>query len=287
VYLRARWHNPALGRFHQVDPVVGPLTAPATWQPYAYALNNPLRYSDASGRFPWLIVGAAAVGAAIDYGAQVYRNRQAGLDWGAALTTNIDAREVVAAAGAGGLVAIAVPEVISMAGLGLAGTGLGLYGLSQTLGGGSGAIPQYLARSSAWASTGLWRGASALGGAAQAAAEAVYGLRSCPAAGADKPATVRELVDMMNKRPNVHAEFAEDDMLDYLRAPSVNAEGSHLYLDGESYIAIREEAATRRSAMHEWLHHVYRGIYGPDRVVDEDKLIENWLASHKDILRLE
>jgi len=47
--LRARWYDPATGRFTQVDPFPGLLSLPGTQHPYAYTLNNPLRYTDPSG----------------------------------------------------------------------------------------------------------------------------------------------------------------------------------------------------------------------------------------------
>jgi RHS repeat-associated protein len=56
-YLRARWYDPATGRFTQVDPFPGLLSLPGTHHPYAYALNNPLRYTDPSGEFVLTAVG--------------------------------------------------------------------------------------------------------------------------------------------------------------------------------------------------------------------------------------
>jgi RHS repeat-associated protein len=74
VYLRARWYNPQLGRFTQVDPFPGLLSIPATRHPYAYALNDPLNLTDPSGEAvpAWLVavgIGATigAVGGAISY----------------------------------------------------------------------------------------------------------------------------------------------------------------------------------------------------------------------------
>jgi RHS repeat-associated protein len=155
VYLRARWYNPALGRFTQVDPFPGLLSIPATRHPYVYGLNSPLTYNDASGRFPWVIVGTALVGAAVGYGAQVYRNVQAGMEFRAALTTNIDLKPILATAGAFGLGAIAVPALIGAGSQALLTTGL-LTG-----------------------STVVWRAGMWGMGAAEAAAVTVYGLRSC------------------------------------------------------------------------------------------------------------
>ena len=69
VYLRARWYNGAWGRFTQVDPVAGVLALPGTRHPYAYGLNNSLRYSDLSGRIPGLLEAVligGAVGAVVE-----------------------------------------------------------------------------------------------------------------------------------------------------------------------------------------------------------------------------
>jgi len=67
-YLRARWYDPSSARFTQVDPFAGVLGAPGTQHPYAYGLNNPLTYSDPSGRIINVIVGIG-VGAFVGAGA--------------------------------------------------------------------------------------------------------------------------------------------------------------------------------------------------------------------------
>jgi len=65
-YLRARWYQPATGRFTQVDPFPGVLSLPATQHPYQYALNNPLRYTDPSGESVLLsVLMAVGIGAVI------------------------------------------------------------------------------------------------------------------------------------------------------------------------------------------------------------------------------
>jgi len=63
-YLRARWYQPGVGRFTQGDPFPGVLALPLTLNPYVYAVNNPVRYTDPSGRFPFLLLGAVALYAA-------------------------------------------------------------------------------------------------------------------------------------------------------------------------------------------------------------------------------
>jgi RHS repeat-associated protein len=51
IYLRARYYDPATGRFLSKDPVRGFASLPQTLNPYTYAVNNPLRYTDPSGEF--------------------------------------------------------------------------------------------------------------------------------------------------------------------------------------------------------------------------------------------
>ncbi|MFX3646855.1 MAG: polymorphic toxin-type HINT domain-containing protein [Paenibacillus sp.] len=48
-YLRARWYNPAEGRFLNEDTYNGELDDPLTQNLYTYVLNNPLRYVDPTG----------------------------------------------------------------------------------------------------------------------------------------------------------------------------------------------------------------------------------------------
>jgi RHS repeat-associated protein len=49
VYLRARYYNTGVGRFIQPDPFKGIAMMPNTYNPYQYAFNNPLLYTDPSG----------------------------------------------------------------------------------------------------------------------------------------------------------------------------------------------------------------------------------------------
>jgi RHS repeat-associated protein len=48
-YFEARYYRAWVGRFTTVDPVVGDTSNPQRWNRYAYALNNPLTYSDPTG----------------------------------------------------------------------------------------------------------------------------------------------------------------------------------------------------------------------------------------------
>jgi len=48
---RARYYDPALGRFTQPDTIVPEPGNPQALNRYAYALNNPLRYTDPTGHY--------------------------------------------------------------------------------------------------------------------------------------------------------------------------------------------------------------------------------------------
>ena len=67
----ARHYDAAFGRWFAVDPLAEKMYA---WSPYGYCFNNPVKFVDEDGEFPWL----ALVSAAIDYGFQVYDNYQQG-----------------------------------------------------------------------------------------------------------------------------------------------------------------------------------------------------------------
>lgn len=51
-YLRARYYNPATGRFLTTDTYLGAILDPATLHRYVYARNNPVNRIDPSGWDP-------------------------------------------------------------------------------------------------------------------------------------------------------------------------------------------------------------------------------------------
>jgi RHS repeat-associated protein len=51
-YLRARYYDPAVGRFIGRDPLAGMAWSPQSLNRYAYALNNPVRLTDPAGLSP-------------------------------------------------------------------------------------------------------------------------------------------------------------------------------------------------------------------------------------------
>ena len=68
---RARFYDPALGRFLQPDPVVPEPGNPQALNRYAYVYNNPLRHVDEGGNIPvvpLLVAGAVVILKVVDYG---------------------------------------------------------------------------------------------------------------------------------------------------------------------------------------------------------------------------
>lgn len=57
INMNGRLYNPILGRFLSPDPVLADNTDPQAFNSYAYALNNPLKFVDKNGKFPFLAVG--------------------------------------------------------------------------------------------------------------------------------------------------------------------------------------------------------------------------------------
>jgi RHS repeat-associated protein len=48
-YMHARYYSPTAGRFLSVDPVLGKLNQPQSWNRYAYVMNNPMNRTDPTG----------------------------------------------------------------------------------------------------------------------------------------------------------------------------------------------------------------------------------------------
>jgi RHS repeat-associated protein len=60
-YLRARYYDPATGRFISKDPVKGTLANPSSQNPYQYAYNNPINLGDPSGLYTNWNVSAGGI----------------------------------------------------------------------------------------------------------------------------------------------------------------------------------------------------------------------------------
>jgi RHS repeat-associated protein len=102
-------------------------------------------------------------------------------------------------------------------------------------------------------------------------------------AGGKQPASVDELIAMMNSRPNTTASYAVDDMLRYLKANE--AEASHMITAQGSDLQFIEGVATRRTAFHEWLHRYLQTKNGKP-MPGEDEFIEDFLTRWGAYLRL-
>lgn len=60
---KARFYSPALGRFHQPDSIIPDQFNPQSWNRYAYAFNNPIRYNDPDGHCPICLAAVLVVAA--------------------------------------------------------------------------------------------------------------------------------------------------------------------------------------------------------------------------------
>jgi len=66
VYMQQRYYDPSIGRFLSIDPRKADPDNPNTYNRYAYANNNPYKYTDPDGEIPVLIwAGYVGVTAAI------------------------------------------------------------------------------------------------------------------------------------------------------------------------------------------------------------------------------
>jgi hypothetical protein len=70
--MNGRLYDPVLGRFLSPDPYIADPAFTQSYNRYSYVLNNPLKYNDPTGEFPWL---AAGIFAAYMYLNNAYANR--------------------------------------------------------------------------------------------------------------------------------------------------------------------------------------------------------------------
>lgn len=87
INMNGRLYNPILGRFSSPDPVLADNTDPQAFNSYAYALNNPLKFVDKNGKFPFLAVGIGfLVGAYIGGSLANYNFNPSKWDWNSGST---------------------------------------------------------------------------------------------------------------------------------------------------------------------------------------------------------
>lgn len=94
----ARFYDPQLGRFMQVDPRPDDGDQ-ESWEPYQYALDNPISNNDPDGEI-WNWVVGAVVGAVVDYGSQVVSNLAEGKSLGQSLS-QVDGKSILKSAAIG------------------------------------------------------------------------------------------------------------------------------------------------------------------------------------------
>jgi RHS repeat-associated protein len=66
IYLRARYYEPETGRFISKDPFTGFASVPSSLNRYTYVKNNPVLYTDPSGKVAYL--APAVIGAVVNDG---------------------------------------------------------------------------------------------------------------------------------------------------------------------------------------------------------------------------
>ena len=62
--MNGRFYDPVLGRFLSPDPYVQDAANPQNFNRYSYCMNNPLKYTDPSGEFWHIVIGAVIGGVA-------------------------------------------------------------------------------------------------------------------------------------------------------------------------------------------------------------------------------
>ena len=121
-YYVARWYDSYLNHFTQPDTIIADPYNPMAWNRYAYANYNPINYTDPTGHFAWIAVGAI-IGAAISYGIQVYDNYENGMS-GSEAWTDVSIAEIVGGAIIGASVVALAPVAVAAVGEGLIATGI-------------------------------------------------------------------------------------------------------------------------------------------------------------------
>jgi hypothetical protein len=109
--MQQRYYDPIAGRFLSVDPVTTDAATGQLFNRYNYANNNPYKYTDPDGRFPW----GAVIGGGVELGAQLLQGKWSGDIGVSGVVNNLKDVGIAAAAGAitGGASAFAAKQAIS------------------------------------------------------------------------------------------------------------------------------------------------------------------------------
>jgi len=113
-YMQARYYDPVIGRFYSNDPVdfMGHMqrgNSTMGFNRYAYANNNPYKYTDPDGEFVNFIIGAA-IGASIDAGLQV----MAGMESGKSFSDSVKGVDLKSVAVSGALGAVGMQGAVGL-----------------------------------------------------------------------------------------------------------------------------------------------------------------------------
>lgn len=92
IYLRARYYNPAVGRFGARDTVEGMSSDPLTLHKYAYAHNNPVNMTDPSGNFSMMELSMSMT---IGVGLELWKSREVLWKGGKLITEGVRAGESI------------------------------------------------------------------------------------------------------------------------------------------------------------------------------------------------
>ena len=92
MYYGARYYDPFSMHFTQADTIIGDVYDPLSLNKYAYARNNPVKYTDPSGNTPWSAI-AGVIGFGLDVIKQILSDDRSifsgTIDWGEASTAGI------------------------------------------------------------------------------------------------------------------------------------------------------------------------------------------------------
>jgi RHS repeat-associated protein len=94
-YYVSRWYDPVVGRFLQADSIVPEPGNPQSLNRYSYVANNPVKYVDPTGHAWQFLFQGYVYGGLYGYGSQVKDNLDSGMGLGKALTTDINAGQIL------------------------------------------------------------------------------------------------------------------------------------------------------------------------------------------------
>lgn len=272
-YYGARYYNPALARFVSPDPIEMRLEDPQTLNRYAYARNNPVFYNDPSG---YEEQDPAVPLSPSDYHLPIAADLADAIE-ASPVGSFMEAQRASLASDRQQMVSGTVIDIPTL----MLGTYDALIGVlrfpSRTVAGANSDEP-------------LSTTIGALQDVRDVAfvvSTAVLGARLTNPLSSSRsaPATVEELLGMMNRRPGVTARLAAGDDLRYLN--SMDAGGSHMLLEGgRSEILLRPDVANRWTAFHEWMHRSLQ-LRSGGPMPGEDLVIENFLQRHQRLLQIQ